>query len=320
MSVEVLDGATILHFVEDKEAFHVSICDRFDYLDADRDGLLSYTEMLRELQSLRVLETHFGIDVKPDPSELAKVYGSLFDQFDHDSNGTVDLEEFEAETKMMMLAMASGLGVRFGSFWLSDEELFRSVEEFKSLSTSRKPQERHKVTGTTRKRMSDSEENEEYQRIMLEKPRTLQALLAKRNKLNMLQKGGKENPIVIGDPEEDQEEDPEEDPEEYPEESEPVDEEIEIREEPNIRKTEVQQENEVIEDSPECKRYFEEFGSIKRKRNMIRPRPIRPRSCKKEQDLPFASKVVIKPLGLVIEEMGTASINKKLRNELKRLV
>ncbi|KAF3455916.1 hypothetical protein FNV43_RR00559 [Rhamnella rubrinervis] len=84
--------------------------------------------------------------------------------------------------------------------------------------------------------MSDSEGNEEYQRVMLEKPRTLEALLAKRNKVNMFQKGGKENPIVI----EDLEEDPKEDSEEYPEESEPVDEEIEIREEPNIRKTEVQ--------------------------------------------------------------------------------
>ncbi|KAF3455445.1 hypothetical protein FNV43_RR00072 [Rhamnella rubrinervis] len=160
--------------------------------------------------------------------------------------------------------------------------------------------------------MSDSEGNEEYQRVMLEKPRTLEALLAKRNRLNMLQKGGKENPIVIEDPEEN----PEEDLEEYPKESEPVDEEIEIQEESNIRETEVQQENEVIGDSSECKRYFEEFGNIKRKRNVIRSRPIRPRSCKKEQDLPFASKVVIKPLELVIEKMGTVSAKKKLRKEL----
>ncbi|KAF3443350.1 hypothetical protein FNV43_RR13032 [Rhamnella rubrinervis] len=132
MSVEVLDGATILNFVDDKEAFHVSICDRFAYLDADRDGLLSYTEMLRELQSLRVLETHFGIDVKPDPSELAKVYGSLFDQFDHDSNGTVDLEEFEAETKMMMLAMASGLGVLPVQMVLEKDSLLKKAVDRES--------------------------------------------------------------------------------------------------------------------------------------------------------------------------------------------
>ncbi|KAI3809719.1 hypothetical protein L1987_19319 [Smallanthus sonchifolius] len=66
--------------------------------------------MLKELLSLRMIETHFGIDVKPDPEELSHVYDSLFLQFDRDSNGTVDLEEFKADTKRMMLAMANDLG------------------------------------------------------------------------------------------------------------------------------------------------------------------------------------------------------------------
>ena len=110
MSVEVLDSATIANFVEDEEAFNVSIRDRFALLDTDRDGLLSYAELLKELQSLRVFETHFGIDVKTDLKEFAHVYNSLFVQFDHDTNGTMDLEEFKAETKSMMLAMANGMG------------------------------------------------------------------------------------------------------------------------------------------------------------------------------------------------------------------
>ncbi|GMI96558.1 hypothetical protein like AT2G44310 [Hibiscus trionum] len=110
MSVEVLDSATIVSFLEDEEAFNVSIRNRFAHLDSNHDGLLSYTELLKELQSLRVFETHFGIDVKTDPNELAHVYKSLFVQFDHDSNGTVDLEEFKSETKGMMLAMANGMG------------------------------------------------------------------------------------------------------------------------------------------------------------------------------------------------------------------
>ncbi|GMI96543.1 hypothetical protein like AT2G44310 [Hibiscus trionum] len=70
MSVEVLDGATIVSFLEDKEAFNVSIQNRFAHLDSDHDGLLSYAELLKELQSLRVFETHFGIDVKTDLNEL----------------------------------------------------------------------------------------------------------------------------------------------------------------------------------------------------------------------------------------------------------
>lgn len=110
MSVEILDGATIVNFLEDEEAFTISVCNRFAHLDTNHDGLLSYAEMLKELQSLRVLETHFGIDVETDPDELARVYESLFVQFDHNLNGTIDLEEFKKETKQMMLAMADGLG------------------------------------------------------------------------------------------------------------------------------------------------------------------------------------------------------------------
>ncbi|XP_038888629.1 uncharacterized protein LOC120078427 [Benincasa hispida] len=110
MSVEILDSATIVNFVEDEEAFSDSIRERFSHLDLDRDGVLCYGEMLKELQSLRVLETHFGIDTKPDPDELSSVYGSLFSQFDRDCNGKVDLGEFMAETKKMMLAMANGIG------------------------------------------------------------------------------------------------------------------------------------------------------------------------------------------------------------------
>ena len=110
MSVELLDGAIILGFVEDDEAFNGSVQDRFANLDTNHDGLLSYSEMLKELKSLRMIETHFGIDVKTDPEELSQVYDSLFVQFDRDSNGTVDLEEFKAETKRMMLDMANDLG------------------------------------------------------------------------------------------------------------------------------------------------------------------------------------------------------------------
>ncbi|XP_060189093.1 uncharacterized protein LOC132618054 [Lycium barbarum] len=110
MSVQILDGATILSFVEDKEAFSEFIAERFSNLDKDRDGMLSYPEMLKELQGLRVFDTHFGIDVKTDPNEVSRVYSSIFLQFDRDSNGTVDMEEFKQETKEMMVAMANGLG------------------------------------------------------------------------------------------------------------------------------------------------------------------------------------------------------------------
>ncbi|KAI9116877.1 hypothetical protein K1719_012243 [Acacia pycnantha] len=110
MSVEILDGATIVNFVEDEVAFDVSVSDLFGQLDEDKDGLLSYGEMLNELKRLRVFETHFGIDVKTEEEEAARVYNSLFVQFDHDLNGRVDLREFKEETKKKMIAMANGIG------------------------------------------------------------------------------------------------------------------------------------------------------------------------------------------------------------------
>ncbi|XP_058739377.1 uncharacterized protein LOC131611354 [Vicia villosa] len=129
MSVEILDGATIVHFLEDEEAFNNSVGNRFARLDTNNDGLLSYDEMLKELQGLRVFETHFGIDVEPDPDELARVYASLFIQFDHNLNGTVDLEEFKTETKQMMLAMADGMGFMPIQMVLEEDSILKKAVE-----------------------------------------------------------------------------------------------------------------------------------------------------------------------------------------------
>ncbi|XP_027352014.1 uncharacterized protein LOC113862916 [Abrus precatorius] len=132
MSVEILDGATIVNFLQDEEAFNISVRNRFVHLDTDNDGLLSYGEMLKELQSLRVLEKHFGIDVEPDPDELARVYESMFIQFDHNLNGTVDLEEFKKETKQIMLAMADGLGFLPVQMVLEEDSMLKKAVERES--------------------------------------------------------------------------------------------------------------------------------------------------------------------------------------------
>ncbi|KAF0895985.1 hypothetical protein E2562_018124 [Oryza meyeriana var. granulata] len=87
---------------------------RFAALDAHRDGLLSYAEMGGELMSLRVLEGHFGVDndvaASPGVDELAALYRGLFARFDCDGDGKVDLHEFRAEMKKVMLAVANDLG------------------------------------------------------------------------------------------------------------------------------------------------------------------------------------------------------------------
>ena len=138
MSVEILDGRTVQSFVEDEGAFNASVDGRFAALDTDQDGLLSYPEMAAELMSLRVLEKHFGFDEAGvlGPDELAGLYRGLFARFDHDGDGAVDREEFRAEMKEVMLAVASGLGflpvqmvVEEGSFLkvAVDRELARAA-------------------------------------------------------------------------------------------------------------------------------------------------------------------------------------------------
>ncbi|CAL5005433.1 unnamed protein product [Urochloa decumbens] len=111
MSVEILDGSTVRSFVEDEPAFNSSVDGRFAALDADHNGLLSYAEMAGELMSLRVLEKHFGVDeATTEPEELAGLYHGLFARFDRDGSGEVDRDEFRAEMKEVMLAVANGLG------------------------------------------------------------------------------------------------------------------------------------------------------------------------------------------------------------------
>lgn len=113
MSVEILDGKTVRSFVEDEGAFNSSVDGRFAALDANRDGVLSYAEMAGELMSLRVLEKHFGADedeAAMGADELAALYRGLFARFDRDGSGGVDLEEFRAEMKEVLLTVANGLG------------------------------------------------------------------------------------------------------------------------------------------------------------------------------------------------------------------
>ncbi|XP_051188360.1 uncharacterized protein [Lolium perenne] len=112
MSVEILDGRTVQSFVEDEGAFNASVDGRFAALDTNHDGLLSYPEMASELMSLRVLDKHFGVDEAGvlGPDELTGLYRGMFARFDRDGDGAVDKEEFRAEMKEVMLAVASGLG------------------------------------------------------------------------------------------------------------------------------------------------------------------------------------------------------------------
>ncbi|PIA53379.1 hypothetical protein AQUCO_00900153v1 [Aquilegia coerulea] len=110
MGVVILDGTTVRSFVENEVEFNKSVDSRFNALDLNSDGVLSKSELRKAFESFRLLESHFGVDVVTQPQELTQLYDAIFDKFDCDHSGTVDLEEFRVEMKNIMLAIADGLG------------------------------------------------------------------------------------------------------------------------------------------------------------------------------------------------------------------
>ncbi|KAL0464362.1 UNVERIFIED_CONTAM: hypothetical protein Slati_0323800 [Sesamum latifolium] len=110
MGVVIIDGSTVRSFVEDEVQFHKSADEAFASLDLNNDGVLSRSELRRAFESLRLIETHFGVDVVTPPEELTKLYDSIFEKFDCDHSGTVDQKEFRDELKNILLAIADGLG------------------------------------------------------------------------------------------------------------------------------------------------------------------------------------------------------------------
>lgn len=110
MGVVIIDGSTVRDFVAEEAQFQKSVDERFAALDLNNDGVLSRSEMRKAFESFRLLETHFGVDVATTPEELTRLYDSIFEKFDGDNSGTVDIEEFRSELKKIMLAIADGLG------------------------------------------------------------------------------------------------------------------------------------------------------------------------------------------------------------------
>ncbi|KAF3617007.1 hypothetical protein FXO38_34240 [Capsicum annuum] len=110
MAVVIIDGSTVRDFVYNEEAFTKAIDKGFTDLDLNNDGVLSRSELRKAFESLRLIESHFGVDVAATPEELTNLYDSIFEKFDCDHNGTVDREEFGNEMRKIMLAIADGLG------------------------------------------------------------------------------------------------------------------------------------------------------------------------------------------------------------------
>ncbi|KAK6937036.1 EF-hand domain [Dillenia turbinata] len=105
MSVAILNSLTVTEFVEDKEAFEKCIAEHFLFLDVNGDGVLSRAELRKGLDSLLTLTTESGTE-----EETSNLYEIVFEKFDTDHSGSVDIEEFRSEMKEIMLAIARGIG------------------------------------------------------------------------------------------------------------------------------------------------------------------------------------------------------------------
>ncbi|KAI3868091.1 hypothetical protein MKX03_035307 [Papaver bracteatum] len=106
MSVAILNGVTVQGFVEDEEAFKKCINEYFKDLDVNGDGVLSRSELRKGFDSLLAV----GNDAGNTKEEMSSLYDIVFEKFDSDHSGTVDLEEFRSEMKEIMLAVARGIG------------------------------------------------------------------------------------------------------------------------------------------------------------------------------------------------------------------
>ncbi|CAN1201018.1 hypothetical protein LINPERPRIM_LOCUS44119 [Linum perenne] len=122
MGVVVINGSTVKDFVESEAQFNKSVEETFALLDANKDGVLSRSELRRGFETLRLTDTHFGVDTPTLPEEITKLYDSIFDKFDGDHNGTVDMEEYRSEVKKIMLAIADGLGSNPIQMALEDDD------------------------------------------------------------------------------------------------------------------------------------------------------------------------------------------------------
>ncbi|XP_054791011.1 uncharacterized protein LOC129315637 [Prosopis cineraria] len=110
MGVVIIDGTTVRDFVRNEEEFNKSAEEQFATLDLNNDGVLSRGELRKAFESMRLIETHFGIDVATPADQLTQLYNSIFEKFDIDGSGTVDESEFKSEMKKILLAIADGLG------------------------------------------------------------------------------------------------------------------------------------------------------------------------------------------------------------------
>lgn len=127
MAIVVLDGSTVRDFVEDTDAFNSAMDLRFQEIDVNRDGFLSRSELRTAFERMRLVESHLGMPAQKTTDELNALYASVFERFDTDRSGTVDLAEFRGQMKDIYLALADGLGASPLQMLIDDSSILKDA-------------------------------------------------------------------------------------------------------------------------------------------------------------------------------------------------
>ncbi|GMI65247.1 hypothetical protein like AT1G54530 [Hibiscus trionum] len=105
MSVAVLDSNTVIRFIEAKEAFKNCVEKYFKLVDSNGDGGICREKFKEGFGWL------FTVELKSATKEgIDEFYSMIFDKFDKDRNGKLDLNEFTSLVEEIMRAMALGMG------------------------------------------------------------------------------------------------------------------------------------------------------------------------------------------------------------------
>ncbi|KZV47315.1 troponin C, skeletal muscle-like [Dorcoceras hygrometricum] len=118
MSVEFVDGPTVVDFVNDSETFERCVNEKFEELDSDRDGVLSRDELQKRIGKLSSTELELQ-----SRDEIATLYDVLFDKFDEKRSGSIDRRGFVNLSREIMLAKARGIGNSPVSIILQEDSL-----------------------------------------------------------------------------------------------------------------------------------------------------------------------------------------------------
>ncbi|XP_058078656.1 uncharacterized protein LOC131226984 [Magnolia sinica] len=134
MGVAVINGPIVTAFLEDREAFDRCAEEQFASFDANGDGVLSRAELMVGFEELRFFEPHAELTAE----EIDALFDKVFERFDSDRNGTVDLDEFKAEMREIMSAVARGMDEVPIFVPLESDSFLMRAAEYQASKTGKK--------------------------------------------------------------------------------------------------------------------------------------------------------------------------------------